>query len=227
MVGLSFLRQPPVMPPLRCLGLGIAFKNVTKYNQSMATSRNEHVIRDLRQLRALTSPIRSQIVHALQAVGRASAKELAAQLGRLPESLYYHLRKLVSVGLVVEVEQRPSARRPEAVYALVSPHLSIDAEKRTKAWLEQTARLARLRLRAIERDYVAGLQRPELERRGSAPQLHARQARVRLTKGGLRKVKKLVDELNSVLQQENARGHGEFYTWMTILAPAARSVEDA
>ena len=192
----------------------------------MPTSRKQHVVRDLRQLRALTSPVRSQLVQALQAVGRASAKELATLLGRLPESLYYHLRELVRVGLVVEVERRPSGRHPEAVYALVARDLSIDAEQRTKAWLEQTARLVRLRLRAVERDFTAGLQRPELERRGSAPQLHARQYRVRLTKSGRRRVKKLVDELTRALQEETARGRGEFYTWMTVLAPASRSVED-
>jgi len=87
---------------------------------SRAVSRSnprEYLIRRKDQLHALTSPERRRVLEGLEALGRATVKQLAEHLGRLPESLYYHVRKLGEVDLVVEAERRGSGRRTEVVYA--------------------------------------------------------------------------------------------------------------
>src|SRR5436190_2021792 len=70
------------------------------------------------QVRALESPRRQEIVDALAALGASSVAELADHLGRPADSLYFHVRKLLKVGVIRELELRKSGRHEWAVYAL-------------------------------------------------------------------------------------------------------------
>ncbi len=74
------------------------------------------VIRDAAQVRALASPARQEIVDALAAAGPCSVADLAAHVGRAPDALYFHLRRLITVGLVVERGPRKNGRHIAAVY---------------------------------------------------------------------------------------------------------------
>jgi DNA-binding transcriptional ArsR family regulator len=67
------------------------------------------------RLTTLASPARLEIVETFSALGRASARELAAHLGRSPGAVYHHLRALEQAGLVREVARRAGTRRPEVV----------------------------------------------------------------------------------------------------------------
>ncbi len=66
----------------------------------MAKKKRTLVIRDAAVLRALRTPLRQEILSALDRPGGASVRELATTLGRKPASLYYHVHDLVRVGLV-------------------------------------------------------------------------------------------------------------------------------
>jgi len=116
----------------------------------------EYLIRRKDPLHALTSPERRRVLEGLEALGRATVKQLAEHLGRLPESLYYHVRKLGEVDLVVEAERRGSGRRTEVVYALVAPVLRLDAERRTKDWLDGLERGLAASMRRTLRHHVGG-----------------------------------------------------------------------
>ena len=72
----------------------------------MPRQRQTLVIRRAEQLASLSSPVRSRIVESLSVHGPSSVREIAERLGRLPESLYYHLRPLVEVGIVVLKEKQ-------------------------------------------------------------------------------------------------------------------------
>ena len=67
------------------------------------------------QLRAIKSPIRSDILTTLLAHRRGTIKELAEWTGRELTSLYPHVRALVEVGLLT-VELRDGKRRREQVF---------------------------------------------------------------------------------------------------------------
>ncbi|MBB6244495.1 helix-turn-helix domain-containing protein [Rhodanobacter sp. MP1X3] len=55
----------------------------------------------MQKIAALTTPIRAELATAIQALGVAAmVAELASQLGRREDGLYYHLRALLQVGLV-------------------------------------------------------------------------------------------------------------------------------
>lgn len=61
-------------------------------------------VRDPAQVRLLSSPVRQEMVDTLAALGgEAGVANLADQLGRPADGLYYHLRALVLGGLVEEL----------------------------------------------------------------------------------------------------------------------------
>ena len=61
--------------------------------------RMRSVVERVEQIALLASPARQEIVDTIEALGgEAAVAELAAQLGRSSDGLYYHLRHLVRGG---------------------------------------------------------------------------------------------------------------------------------
>ena len=68
------------------------------------------------QLKTLNSPIRVELMTALRANGPSSVADLAEYMGKQEHLLYYHLNRLVAVGLVKNDDLRPGTTRPESIY---------------------------------------------------------------------------------------------------------------
>ena len=66
----------------------------------------EFLVSTVRQMEALASPVRHHIHLAMEMLGECSVNELAERMGRVPETLYYHLRQLKKVGIVEQVGSR-------------------------------------------------------------------------------------------------------------------------
>lgn len=79
------------------------------------------VIRDPAQIRALRSPLRQEILDKAQALGVCSIADLARELGRPADGLYYHLRALLAAGLLEPAGERGEGRRREALYRTAAP----------------------------------------------------------------------------------------------------------
>lgn len=77
------------------------------------------------QVSCLARPATSRVLSAVRSLGKASAADIAATIGKSPATCQYHLRKLEEVGLVHIDEIRPTARRPEAVYRPNADHWSL------------------------------------------------------------------------------------------------------
>ena len=71
----------------------------------MRRGDQSHVIRTKKQVGALVSSVRQEIVDVLCQMGTVAVAELAAALGRPADAIYYHLRVLKRVGLVVHAGQ--------------------------------------------------------------------------------------------------------------------------
>ena len=106
--------------------------NSTRLHRS--ERRNSILIDTPARYRALTSPVKHEILNAVAAMGPISVAELARMTGRAPTALYRHIAKLQRVGLLVRTESgskraRPSILYPErasALYHTPSRRLEID-----------------------------------------------------------------------------------------------------
>lgn len=113
-------------------------------------------IRNPRQIAALATPARQEIVDGLQALGPCSVAQLAHSLGRAPDSLYYHLRKLEAVGLVIACAAQAGLGREEAFYKTPG-RMVLDFQPQGPAQRQSLLRLIAAALRAAQRDLQEAL----------------------------------------------------------------------
>ena len=112
----------------------------------------DYLVRDPRQLRALASPVRMEVVDALHVLGRASIAEVADLVGRPADALYYHFRLLTKVGLVVPTGSVPRGRRSEERYETVGERLKLDLDPMGDDDFEALDRIVGSSLRLVQRE---------------------------------------------------------------------------
>jgi DNA-binding transcriptional ArsR family regulator len=173
------------------------------------------------QTRLLASPPRLEIVEAFGALGRASARELAAHLGRSPGAVYHHVRTLEQAGLVREVARRAGSRRPEAVYAATGRRFAVAAGPTSADRRPATATLrAVLRQAARDADRAfAG----EIEAKG---RFHGLQLSAALLPADVQRVLALLHRVEAILRKasrQRSRAGEAFYRWTSLFVPIARS----
>jgi DNA-binding transcriptional ArsR family regulator len=109
------------------------------------------IVGEVRQIRALASPVRVAIIDALEAGGPLTIADLGSCLGYPPDGLYYHLRALERFGLVTRVDQdavNGAARFDVPGRPVTLLYKLADARRRTA-----TAKLVSTILRRAERSF--------------------------------------------------------------------------
>jgi len=172
-----------------------------------------------RALRALAYPARIELVEALMSEQPATVEELGRFLGRNPRALYHHLRPLLAVGLVVEVGERPTSRRPARLYGLPAERLELDPEDRSKPAREARCRMARAVLRKALALHERALEDPGLALGGKRRALTLGHRVARLTPRGLERVNVKLRELMTLLVEEHDPRRGTPFVLTVQLAP--------
>ncbi|MCP4895373.1 MAG: helix-turn-helix transcriptional regulator [bacterium] len=114
---------------------------------------------DLAQIEALTSPIRGEIVDLVDLLGASSIAEIAAVMGRPVDSLYYHVRKLLEVGLLVETEKRKAVRQTESVYDVPGRPMHVEYKATQIDFVHALIRSISGMLRLAGRDFNAAFEK--------------------------------------------------------------------
>ena len=127
----------------------------------VSASERGRWIERLEQIRALESTVCQEIVDLVGAAGPCSVREMAGFMGRRPDSLYYHVRKLSAAGLLVDCGIRGSGRRAEAVYDLPARPLRLAYAPSNPENVTAVSRVVASMLRSANRDFRAGF-RPDL-----------------------------------------------------------------
>lgn len=176
-------------------------------------------IRGVRQVRALASPMRQEIVDALEAGGPLAVAELAAHLGRAPDSLYFHLRRLEKVGLIVEVERRKNGRHVAVVYDVPARPVRIAPREASPAALDAVIGGV---LRLAQRDYRRGLKNPTATIDGPARDLWGGRAKGWLGPKELERVNALIAELQRTFRNGSPGEGRRAVALAFVLAPVAK-----
>jgi len=167
----------------------------------MTTRRKQFVLRDPAQVAVLASPVRCQLAECLSIHGPMSVREVAQRIERTPESLYYHVKALVDVGLVLLDSSSKVNRRREAVYRLVAPRLVRDGRQRSPAYKEALARTGEAFLRLAAREHRVAVVSGEVPAEGPRRSLSLRRHSARLDPAGLAKLNRLLDNVFDLLDQ--------------------------
>jgi predicted transcriptional regulator len=168
------------------------------------------------QIRALSTPIRQDIVDTIAALGSCSVAELADVLGRPADGLYYHVNALQSARLIsVSVATRGSRRKRRL--SIDRPQ-SIRYEPAQSANRQAVLRLVSAMLRNARRQFARGLRRDGAVVRGVRRNLWAGRIRGGLSDTELREVNRLINALIRTfrpLRQAESR----LYELTFVLAP--------
>lgn len=88
-------------------------------------SASPFLIRDLETLRAVSDPLRMQIVELLLNE-KQTVKQVAEKLGLAPSKLYYHFNALEKLGLIKVVETRMVANMLEKSFQAAASSIDVD-----------------------------------------------------------------------------------------------------
>jgi predicted ArsR family transcriptional regulator len=178
----------------------------------MSKTEDLYTVRDVRQVRALTSPVRSRILEILRAEGPASAAGLAVRLGSSTAGMLYHLKLLSELGLVVSAGKQRAGPRSEQVYAAVARQIRIvreGGEEYQRALLD----LAHSTFKTVLREYDAAHQRVV---DGSAKPIRLVRQVGLLTQDEQERVRALMREAAEIVQEGK---EGEPYSITAFLLP--------
>ena len=115
-----------------------------------------------RDLSVLASPVRNAIIEVLLRDGRSSIAGIAARLDRSPESLYHHMQRLRSIGVVRVAERRKATRQVERMYELTVNDFRIDYSNRSAPFRKALKRSARMMLRSARSEVEQAIDAPPL-----------------------------------------------------------------
>ena len=175
------------------------------------------IVQDKKQLSALTSSARQEIVDVLSQMGTVSVGELAATLGRPADALYYHLRVLKRVGLVLRAGYRGRGVREEELIRTVSADLQVQYQSGKGGNGKQIGMIVASMLRLGIRDFHHAFQSGNARVSGSARELWA------LRKTGWLTPEEIVNLNQSMKGLAKAaskpRGQGRLYGITLLLTP--------
>ncbi|UCE60985.1 MAG: helix-turn-helix transcriptional regulator [Phycisphaerales bacterium] len=171
------------------------------------------------QQEVLTSPVRIEIIERMQGSEPSSIGDIARRMGRSAASLYHHFRKLLAAGVLIEEGRRRAGRRWEALYRLAAPRFHMDLDQSSQRNVRCYRQSAGALLRLTERNFADALELGELVSSGRYRNLVANLKKARLSKTGLARVNRLLQEIHDVMREEDARGTGQPCALTTVLLP--------
>jgi DNA-binding transcriptional ArsR family regulator len=102
----------------------LTFNDLRASVVAMRSSRESWISR-IDQMRALSSPVRQELLDVLARMGTVSLAELGAVLGRPADGLYYHVRLLKRRGLVRSAGTRVVRGRREELFEAAAPQFGL------------------------------------------------------------------------------------------------------
>jgi predicted transcriptional regulator len=179
-----------------------------------------YVIASKKQLTALTSASRQEILDVLMQMGAASVAELAATLGRPPDALYYHLRILLRAGLVENAGNRKTGRRQEALFRAIARDLRIDYDLARRSQEKTLTAVVGSMLRLGIRDFRHAIRNESVIVSGKHRELWATRKTGWLTKSDLHGILESIERLGRSVARPS--GRGQLYGVTILLTPLNR-----
>ncbi len=162
-------------------------------------------ISDLRQLRALASPLRQEIVDVVESAGPCSITHIAAALALPPDRLYFHIRRLLTVGLLVKNGERRSGRHVAALYALPRRRVRVRFDRRDARVRKAVGAIHDGVLRLARRDLRRGMSTPEAIVHGDERDTWAGRYRGWLPPAQVKRMNRLIEELGELIRSSSPR----------------------
>ncbi len=151
---------------------------------------------------AMNSPVRIEITAIMEMIGTCSIAEIARHMGRKPDSLYHHVRRLQEVGLVLQDGFRKVGRQTEALFRLRAAAILVGFDATSPANRAHFGKVAATLLRMVQREFVAAVEAGDgLAMRGEGKNLWIRREVVRLSARNLAALNEHLQAMVGILDE--------------------------
>jgi DNA-binding transcriptional ArsR family regulator len=186
--------------------------------------RKPQLVASPAQRKALSSPVRLEILGCFMPSDGLTIADLAERMGRPATALYYHVRILEEVGVLRQVGERPGTKRAEAIYDLVADRVAYAGHNSSPAARKEAVKAMSLSFRMAERELDAALASAAERPKDPERQFFASRAHCRTRKSTLAKVNRLLSEIGELLAEETRReaypdDASEFFSLTIALLP--------
>jgi len=186
----------------------------------MSKARANYTIRSRHQMRALAAPTRQEIVDVLPGMGTVSVAELAKALGRPADSLYYHLRALKKVGLVLGAGSRIRNGRPEALFRAVAPQMTLRYESGKDGNAAEINPIIASMMRIGTRDFRRAFHAGKAVVSGPHRELWALRNTGWLSRKQIAQVNRCIEKIRAILAR--TKRNGRLHAVTVLLTPLDR-----
>jgi DNA-binding transcriptional ArsR family regulator len=175
-------------------------------------------IENAKEIELLASPTRIEIVDTLESLGgEATVAELAAQLGRPADGLYYHLRQLAEGGLLIETAtpegRRYRTRMPEG------ERLRLRYKPGKNANAKAVGDVAASVLRVAGRDFKRAIANPDAVAEGAIRELWAARNKGWVGDVELAEINRLLVRIITLLHRPRTTTRNRLLALSWIVAP--------
>lgn len=172
-----------------------------------------------RQIESLISPVRQEILDVVASAGPSSVAEMGTLIGRPADSIYYHVRSLLGVGLLVSTGTRRRGRREERVYDVPADRLLLEYDPADRRNVEAVNSVIASLTRVARRDFTAGFSVELARVKGSRRNLWGARAVGWLDGDQLRRVNEALKEIHDILAAGSPGPGRELIAISWVVAP--------
>jgi hypothetical protein len=175
--------------------------------------------------RVILSPVRREIVEAMQELGPCPIAEVAAASGRPADALYRHVALLVKAGFLVDAGTRKGKRNPERLYDAAANDFRAPNVRRAGAADEQQmiAATAEAFAKATARSMRASASAGRLACDAASRNFAVTHYLTWLTTSRFEEVRSLLLRINEIVEAGRREQVGELYESLAILTPVTRA----
>ena len=173
---------------------------------------------EVRQIRAVASPLRAAVIDVLEVLGPASIAQLATALGYPPDGIYYHVGILERIGLVVRTT--PDTDTGAARFALPGRPATLRYRLDDRQQGRAIAKVVATMLRSAERSFRGAFASGLAEAEGPGRNLRAGRRTAWLTGSELRVLNRHVERIHALFGRGRPGRRGaRLHEFTYVLAP--------
>jgi DNA-binding transcriptional ArsR family regulator len=187
-----------------------------------AKKRDEYVIREVKAIRLLGSPLRQAMLDWISANGAATVAELSEHLRRPADRLYYHVRLLERAGLLVAESAEAASGRAEARFDVPARRMLLEYQPSAANRRAVKAVIASI-LRSARADFDKAIADPAVRVDGPARELWSGRIEATLTSDDIETLNTALERILALMGRSRARtSAAKAYQFTWVVSPVSR-----
>lgn len=171
------------------------------------------------QIQILASALRGDILDSLMVSGPLSVSDLAHELARPADSLYYHIHKMLDAGILEKHSVRKTIRRDEILYHVAAGRVRIRYDLKNAEIREMVGKAVGSMLRVTKRDFDRGLTSENAVTTGPSRNIRGSRFKAWLSREEIAKINEHMKSVVQILLSSRRAHDRRLHAFTYVLTP--------